>query len=448
MKEKLLVIGNGMAANRLLERLVEFDANRYDIMVFDANRRLNNAPRMMSLERLGEKPYPDIIAHDEDWYAEHGIRLLMSTPVETINTDEQWVCTAGGVQFDYDKLVIATGADPIMVPLLGHTLQGVHVHRDLDDVDYLQNIARNKRRAVVIGGDLPGLQAAVNLEQQGMDVCVVHLGEQLMARQLDSKASFLLRRELERCGIDIRTATRTSDILGDSQVQGLHFADGSETACELVIMAIGNRPSTRLATQAGLAVNHGIVVDDALRTSVDNVHALGECVEPQGKCHGLVALTHDMAEALASTLTGKPASFSSTATAMRLKVNGVDMYSAGRYPDNVAESGLEDIILRDATAGIYKRLVLEGPRLVGIVLYGDTSDADWYADLLRAGTDISEMRDILIFGQAFQEGAERDPSTALAALSDDAEIFGSADLNQDEVRSQSLAKRLQGTPSE
>ena len=447
MKEKLLVIGNGMAARRLLQGLIEFDANRYDITVFEADRRVNNAPRRMSLERFGE-PYHDIITHDEEWYAKHGIRLLLSTPVETINTDEQWVCTANGVQFDYDKLVIATGSDPIMVPLLGHTLQGVHAHRDLDDADYLRKITRNKGRAVVIGGDLPGLQAAVNLRQQGMDVCIVHLEEQLMARQLDSNASFLLRRALERCGIDIRTATRTTDILGDSQVQRLHFADGSEIACEWVIMAIGNRPSTRLATQAGLAVSHGIVVDDAMRTSVDTVHALGDCVEHQGRYHGLMALAYDMAEVLASTLSGKPASFNSAATATRLTVNGIDLYSAGRHPDNAAESGLQDIILRDATAGIYKRLVLEGPRLVGIVLFGDTNDADWYTDMLKTGTDISGMRDILIFGQAFQEDAEQDPSAALAALSDDAEIFGCADLNQDEMRSQSLAKRLQGTPSE
>ncbi len=447
MKQKLLVIGNGVATTCLLEHLIELDANRYDITVLEANTRVSNAPRVMSLERFGEA-YHGIITHDEDWYAEHGIRLLMSTPVETINTDKQWVCTAHGMQFDYDKLVIATGSDPIMVPLLGHTLQGVHVHRDLDDADYLRKITRNKGRAVVIGGDLPGLQAAVSLKQQGMDVCVVHLGERLMASQLDSKAGFLLRRELERCGIGIRTATRTTDILGDSQVLGLHFADGSETTCEKVIMAIGNRPSTRLAAQAGLAVSHGIVVDDTMCTSVDNVHALGDCVDHRGKCHGLMALTHDMAEALASTLSGKPASFSSAATATRLTVNGIDSYSAGRHPDNAAESGLQDIILRDATAGIYKRLVLEGPRLVGIVLYGDTSDADWYADMLKTGTDISEMRDILIFGQAFHEDAERDPSAALAALSDDAEILGCADLNQDEMRFQSLAKRLQGTPSE
>ena len=424
MKEKLLVIGNGMAPGRMLEHLLDIDPDRFDITVFNAEPRVNYNRLMLSHVLSCEKTYEDIITHDEPWHEEHGVKLLMGTPVATIDTVKQSVTTKAGDTFDYDKLVIATGSNPIMIPLPGHQLPGVKVYRDLDDVDYMTKVAQGSGRVVVIGGGLLGLEAAAGLKERGMDVCVVHLTEHLMDKQLDSSASFLLQKEFERRGIEVRTSTSTTEILGDSHVTGVRFANGDETACEMLVMAVGIRPSSIIARQAGMEVNHGIVVDDAMRTSAPNVFALGECVEHQGKCHVLVAPLYDMAKVLANSLTDQQACFTSSATATKLKVNGVDLYSAGEFLDGGEATGIEDIVLRDAAAGIYKRVILEGKRIVGIVLYGDTEDGGWYFDMLKKQTDISEMRETLVFGQAFQGGAALDPTAAVAALPDDAEICG------------------------
>ncbi len=424
MKEKLLIIGNGMAPGRMLEHLLDIDPDRFDVTVFNAEPRVNYNRLMLSHVLSGEKTYEDIITHDDNWYEAHGVKLLMGTPVSTIDTEEQSVTTESGETFDYDKLVIATGSNPIMIPLPGHKLPGVKVYRDLDDVDYMMKVAQRGGRAVVIGGGLLGLEAAAGLKERGMDVCVVHLTEHLMDKQLDSSASFLLQQEFERRGIEVRTSTSTTEILGDTHVTGVRFADGDETDCEMLVMAVGIRPSASIAAQAGIEVNHGIVVDDTLRTSVPNVYALGECVEHQGKCHGLVAPLYDMARVLANSLTDQQACFTSSATATKLKVNGVDLYSAGEFLEGEGAAGIEDIVLRDAAAGIYKRVILEGRRIVGVVLYGDTEDGAWYFDMLKRKTDISELRETLVFGQAFQGGAALDPTAAVAALPDDAEICG------------------------
>lgn len=422
MKEKLLIVGNGMAPGRMLEHLLEADAERYDITVFNAEPRVNYNRLMLSPVLSGDKTYEDIITHDEAWYQTNNINLLRGTRIEKIDTQTQQVFTHSGDPYHYDKLVIATGSNPIMIPLPGHTLPGVRVYRDLDDVEHMLSVAQKGGRAVVIGGGLLGLEAAAGLKEQGMDVCVVHLVEHLMEKQLDSSASYLLQQEFERRGIEVRTATSTTQILGDTEVTGVRFEDGSETDCELLVMAVGIRPATQLAVDAGLEVNRGIVVDDDMHTSAPNVFALGECVEHQGQCYGLVAPLYDMAKTLANTLLDEQLAFASSVTATKLKVNGVDLYSAGEFAESDATN--EDIVLRDAAAGIYKRVILKGSHIAGVVLYGDTDDGSWYFDLLKRQVDVSEMRDTLIFGQAYQGGAQLDPTAAVAALPDDAEICG------------------------
>jgi len=432
MKEKLVVIGNGMAPGRMLERLLEANPERYDITIFNAEPRVNYNRLMLSPVLSGDKSYDDIITHDEKWYDDNNITLHRNAPIERIDSVNRKVfCTSVGEQ-PFDKLVIATGSSPIMIPLPGHELPGVSVYRDLDDVEKMLEVSRNGGKAVVIGGGLLGLEAAAGLKSQGMDVSVVHLADHLMEKQLDSSASFLLQQEFESRGIDVYTSTNTTEILGDTEVTGVMFANGTQISCELLVMAVGIRPATQLALEAGLAVNRGIVVDDAMRTSVPNIFALGECVEHRDHCYGLVAPLYEMAEVLAKVLLDQQSAFTGSVTATKLKVNGVNLYSAGDFEQmqiasdssSGSDLGSDEIVLRDASAGVYKRLILEGPYIKGIVLYGDTDDGAWFFDMLKRKIDISEMRDSIIFGQAYQGGTPLDPMEAVAALPDEAEICG------------------------
>jgi len=427
-KQSLVIIGNGMAPGRMLEHLIEFN-HQYDITIFNAEPRVNYNRLMLSPVLSGEKAYEDIITHDDDWYATNNFVLHKGQKVTAIDTEKKTVSTREGIKQQWDKLVIASGSSPIMLPIPGSDLHGVMTYRDLDDVDRMLDLATLSRvsdkplRAVVIGGGLLGLEAAAGLREQGMDVTVIHLVDTLMEKQLDEPAGWLLKNAFVERGIEICTGAQTESILdaGNGCVSGISLKDGRTIDAELVVMAVGIKPSTELAVTAGVATERGIVVDDQMRTSVDDIYALGECVQHDGQCYGLVAPLYDMAKVLASHLTDQTANYSGSVTATRLKVNGVSLYSAG---DFLEASDTEEIVLRDAAAGIYKRLVLRNNKIAGAVLYGETSDGPWFFDLLKRGTDISEMRDTLIFGQSYQGAADVNPLEAVAALADDAEICG------------------------
>ena len=425
MKEQLLIVGNGMAPGRMLEHLLEMDASRYDITVLNAEPRVNYNRLMLSPVLSGDKRYEDIITHDDAWYAANGVTLMKNTRADMLDVAAHRIMADSDgkvIKLQYDKLVIATGSNPIRIPIPGSTLAGVMVYRDLDDVDIMLQAAKDGGKAVVIGGGLLGLEAAAGLKQQGMDVCVVHLTEYLMDKQLDVAASHLLQAEFERRGIEVRTSTSTSQILGTTRVEGVGFSDGEVIDCDLVVMAVGIRPSTSLARDAGIDCEHGIVVDDDMRTSEADVFALGECVQHRGTCYGLVAPLYDMARTLAHSLLDDAMPFAGAVTATQLKVNGVKLYSAGNFHD--MSNDAEEIVLRDASAGIYKRLLLKDQYIKGVVMYGDTEDGAWFFDMLKRGVDISDMRDTLIFGQAYQGGEPLDPTAAVAALPDEAEICG------------------------
>ena len=421
MKEKLIVIGNGMAPGRMLENLLETDPTRYDITIFNAEPRVNYNRLMLSPVLSGEKNYADIVTHDDEWYENHHIKLHKNTPIQSIDTIQKSVRTHHGDSFAYSKLVIATGSNPIIVPLPGSDLEGVMVYRDLDDVEKMISIASGKGSAVVIGGGLLGLEAAAGLQAQGMSVTVIHLADTLMEKQLDPAAGHLLETAMKLKGIRVITGATTTEIHGTSQVSGISLKNGTRIDCELVVMAVGIRPSCSIANIAGLTVNRGIVVNDAMETSAENVFALGECVEHREICYGLVAPLYEMASVLAKRLLDQPASYTGSATATKLKVSDVDLYSAGDFSDSPDR---EEIVLRDAKAGIYKRIVLENELICGVVLYGDTTDGPWYFDLLKKSVDITEMRETLVYGQAYQGGVSLDPTAAVAALPDDSEICG------------------------
>ncbi len=421
MTEKLVIIGNGMAPGRMLEHLFEKAPGRFAVTIFNAEPRVNYDRIMLSPVLSGEKTFEQIVIHGDSWYIRNGVTLYKGVRIAAVDRAAKTVTSDGGLVESYDRLVIATGSVPVILPVPGHNLPGVLTYRDLDDVGAMMLAAKARGRAVVIGGGLLGLEAAAGLAEQGMQVTVIHLMPTLMERQLDSAAGYLLKNAIEQRGIRVLTGASTKAITGSSRVEAVELEDGTSIPADLVVMAVGIRPNAGLAKIAGLTVNRGIVVDDQMRSSDPDVFAVGECAEHRGVSYGLVAPLYEMAGVLAKTLAGESAAYEGSVTATKLKVTGIDLYSAGDFADR---KGREEIVLRDASAGLYRRLVLENNRVIGAVLYGDTADGPWFFDLLKRQADISDMRETLIFGQGYAGGAPLDPMAAVAALPDEAEVCG------------------------
>ncbi|WP_114954479.1 nitrite reductase large subunit NirB [Sphingosinicella terrae] len=420
-RPRLVVIGNGMAGCRAVEELLARDPDRYRITIIGAEPHVNYNRIMLSPLLAGEKSFDEIVINDAGWYEENKIALVSGDPAVAVDRRAKRVTTRSGAAIPYDKLLLATGSDPVIIPVPGHDLPGVVAFRELADVDAMLAAAEDGGEAVVIGGGLLGLEAAHGLSRRGMRVTVVHLMPTLMERQLDEAAGWLLKSSLEARGQTILTSASTREIYGGGRVEGVRLEDGREVPARLVVMAVGIRPNAALAREAGLEVGRGVVVDDHMVTSDPDVLAVGECAEHRGQCYGLVAPIWDMCRAVADGLTTGPRPYAGSAVSTKLKVSGIDVFSAG---DLAGGAGCEDIVLRDAARGVYKRLIVQGERLVGAVLYGDTEDGNWYFQLLREGADIAPLRDNIIFGRAFAEGGAADPKDAVAALPDEAEICG------------------------
>ncbi|SDA36849.1 nitrite reductase large subunit NirB [Sphingomonas sp. NFR15] len=431
-KPHLIVIGNGMAGCRAVEEILARDPARYRITIFGAEPHVNYNRIMLSPLLAGEKAFDDIVINDLAWYADNAIDLVTSDPVVAIDRDIQTVTARSGRVERYDTLILATGSDPFILPVPGHDLEGVVSFRDMDDVGAMLRAAHAGGDAVVIGGGLLGLEAAHGLSLRGMKVTVLHIMPTLMERQLDEAAGWLLKAALEARGQTILTGAETAEIYGQGKVEGVRLKDGREIRAALVVMAVGIRPNVRLARAAGLAVGRGVHVDDHLVTSDANILAVGECVEHDGLVYGLVAPLWEMCRSLADALVGTPSGYRGSVTSTKLKVSGIDVFSAGDFSGG---AGCEDIVLRDASRGVYKRVVVKDDRVVGAVLYGDTQDGAWYFDLLRREADVAEIRDALIFGQAFANGgaASANPNAAVAALADDVEICGCNGVSKGKV---------------
>src|ERR1700722_12958365 len=422
MTEKLVIIGNGMAPGRMLEHLLEAAPGRYQVTIFNAEPRVNYDRIMLSPVLSGEKDYEQIVIHGDGWYINNDITLYKGHKVATIDRVAKTVTSEPGVVECYDKLVIATGSSPVILPVPGNDLAGVLTFRDLDDVNAMMLAAQSRAKAVVIGGGLLGLEAAAGLKSHGMDVTVLHLMPTLMERQLDSAAGYLLQQAVETRGIKVITKANTKAILGNGKVEAVEQADGTIIPATLVVMAAGIRPNGALAKRASLDVNRGILVDAYMQTSDSDISAIGECAEVGGHTYGLVAPLYDMAKVLAARLAGREAQgFVHNDTATKLKVTGIDLFSVGDFANG---EDPQEIVLRHGSAGIYKRLVLKDNRIIGTVLFGETGDGAWFNDLKKKSVDISDMRETLIFGQSYQGGAPLDPTAAVAALPDEAEMRG------------------------
>lgn len=402
VKKKLVVIGNGMAPGRAIERLLQEDPTLYDITIFNAEDRVNYNRIMLSPILSNEVNYEDIIIHDDAWYQENNIVLHKGEKVVQIDRTQKMVSSEKGIKAHYDTLLIATGSSPIMIPIPGHELEGVLTYRDLDDVYAMVDAAKTKKHAVVIGGGLLGIEAAAGLKAQGMEVTILHLMPTLMERQLDPVAGRLLEKAMRNRGISVITNANTTELKGETHVSSVLLDDGTEIRADIVCMAVGIRPNSNLAKTAGLEVGRGIIVGDDMKTSDPDIYAIGECVEHRGVCYGLVAPLYEMANVIAMRLLGGCDKYSGTEMATQLKVTGINLFSAGDFskgPDR------EEIVLRTSNGNIYKRLILQHDKLIGVVLYGDISGSRWFLDLLKYGRDVSAMRQTLLFGEAFQEDA-------------------------------------------
>jgi NAD(P)H-dependent nitrite reductase small subunit len=395
-RQRLVMIGNGMAGMRVIEELLRIAPERYDITVFGAEPHGNYNRILLSPVLAGEKTVAEIMLHTPEWYAEAGITLHLGEPVTAIDRRKRIVRSAAGREVGYDRLLIATGSRGNRLPIPGAALPGVIAFRDLQDVNLMHAAAEAGQSAVVIGGGLLGLEAAAGLRAQGMAVTVVHGLDVLMERQLDPYAASLLRRSLEERGIRFVMNAMTVAILGEQHVTGLRFKDGREIPADLVVMAAGIKANIELAKAAGLQCAHGIVVDDTMQSFDPRVYAVGECAQHRNRVYGLVAPLWEQARVCATHLAGNGhLRYQGSLIATRLKVTGIELYSAGELN---RVGGSEELRFCDPEAGVYKRLLLRDQRIVGVLLYGDARDANWYQELMVGRVDVSLFRDVLLFG--------------------------------------------------
>ena len=422
-KMKLVVIGNGMAGMRTVEELLKIAPDIYDITVFGDEPHPNYNRIMLSPVLAGEQTVDDIVINTREWYTENKITLHAGKRVNKIDRVKRIVYAEDGTFAEYDRLLLATGSKPFMLPIPGKDLEGVIGFRDISDVDTMIDASSKHKHAVVIGGGLLGLEAANGLAIRGMDVTVVHLNEWLLERQLDNVAGKMLQKSLEDKGLKFLLGKQTEQLVGsDGRVKAVRFKDGQEIPADLVVMAVGIRPNFALAESAGIHCNRGIVVNDTMQTYDPRIYSVGECVSHRGMSYGLVAPLFEMAKVCATHLANFGIGrYTGSVTSTKLKVTGIDLFSAGDFMGN---DKTDEIVLHDAVGGVYKKLVLEGDRLVGACLYGDTADGSWYFQMLKDGKEVHEIRDHLMFGQNHLGDAGHKGQTQAAAMPDNAEVCG------------------------
>lgn len=400
-RTRLVLIGNGMVGMRAVEEIIARKPERFAITVFGAEPHGNYDRIQLSPVLAGEKSFDAIMIHDHAWYAAHGVIFRAGERVTGIDRAAREVISADGTRTPYDTLIIATGSLPATLPIPGTMLPGVVAFRTRADVEAMLRAAEKGGSAVIIGGGLLGLEAANGLKHRGMDVTVLHLMQHLMERQLDPVAGAMLKQDLARRGINVITRASTEAILGGEKVTGVLLEDGRSLAADLVVMAIGIRPNIELARVCGLSVNRGILVDDYLATNDSAIFAVGECVEHRGAIFGLVAPLYDMAHILAERLCGQnEAVYETATTGARLKVTGIDMFSAG---DIYGDEDTEILMFRDAARGVYKRLVVRDDHLIGTLLYGEIGDSVAYLDLMRERCRIAARDQLMFTPQAARE---------------------------------------------
>jgi nitrite reductase (NADH) large subunit len=397
VSEPLVVVGNGMAAARLVDELAKAALGRYAIAVIGDEPRLAYNRVLLSSVLAGETASHDIELRPASWWRDRGVTLKYGCVATEIDVGRREIKIANEESIEFSRLVLATGSTPLRLNVPGADLAGVHTFRDGRDVDLLLTLAAQRKRVVVVGGGLLGLEAAYGLAKAGASVTLLHLMDRLMERQLDVPAAELLKSLVERKGIKILLNANTARLHGETRVEGIELTDGRRIDADAVIFAAGIRPNIALAKAARIPVGRGIVVDDHLQTGASDIFALGECAEHRGICYGLVEPAYEQARVLAQHLAGNAAAYSGSVVATNLKVSGVSVFSAG---DFIGAEGSEAIVLNDVRHGTYKKLVIADGRLIGAVLVGDVGDALWYLELIRGREPIARIRNRMMFGRS------------------------------------------------
>ncbi|MBE0587247.1 MAG: NAD(P)/FAD-dependent oxidoreductase [Hydrogenophaga sp.] len=428
-KSKLVMVGNGMAGVRTLEELLKIAPEFYDITVFGAEPHPNYNRILLSPVLAGEQTLEEIVLNDWSWYTDNGITLHAGYKVTEVDRVKRVVHAVGPngepVSAEYDRLIMATGSNPFILPIPGKDLKGVLAYRDIADTQAMIDAATTYKHAVVIGGGLLGLEAANGLMKRGMTVSVVHVAPWLMERQLDDVAGKLLQKSLEERGMKFLIGAQTQELVGgeDGRVKAIRFKDGTELPADLLVMAVGIRPNTELAERMRLHVNKGIVVSDTMQTvTYARIYAVGECAAHRGIAYGLVAPLFEQGKVLATHLAefgiGR---YTGSLTSTKLKVTGIDLFSAGNFTGG---DDTEEIVMSDPSGGVYKKLVIQGDKLVGACLYGDTVDGSWYFKLLREGRSVADIRDKLMFGESNIGDTGHEGHSKAAAMKDSDEVCG------------------------
>jgi nitrite reductase (NADH) large subunit len=396
VSEPLVIVGNGMAAVRLVDELVKTALGRYAIAVIGEEPGLAYNRVLLSSVLAGETASHDIELKPAIWWRDRGVTLKYGCRVIEVDVGRRELKIAGDESVEFSRLVLATGSSPLRLNVPGADLLGVHTFRDSRDMDLLLALAARKKPVVVVGGGLLGLETAYGLAKAGTSVTLLHLMDRLMERQLDVPAADLLKSLVEHKGIAVLLNADTARICGTTRVEGVELSDGRQIEADAVVFAAGIRPNTQLARDAGITVNRGIVVDDHLQTSAEGIYALGDCAEHRGVCYGLVEPAYEQARVLAQQLAGRNAIYQGSVVATNLKVSGVSVFSAG---DFLGGEDSEAIVLNDIKRGTYKKLVISDGRLVGAVLIGEVGDALWYLELIRARKAIAAIRKDMMFGR-------------------------------------------------
>lgn len=418
-KEKLVLVGNGMAGVNAVEHLLKLAPGKYEVTIFGSEPHPNYNRILLSYVLAGDSKVDDIVIHPYEWYENNGITLYTGQTVTAIDTAAQTVTSDKGLTVSYDKLILATGSNPFMLPLPGADKEGVMAYRTIDDCEKMIAAAKTYKKAVVIGGGLLGLEAARGFLNLGMKVDVVHIVDTIMERQLDRTASKMLQEALEAQGMNFLLGKQSEEILGDRRVTGLKFKDGTVAEADLIVMAVGIRPNVQLAKDAGLECNPGIVVNDYLQTSAPNVYAVGECAMHRGIAYGLVAPLYEQGAVLAKHLAGvETRPYEGSVVYTKLKVSGVDVFSGGSFND---AEGTKAIRVQDEFSGVYKKVVIKDNKIIGAVLFGDTSDSSRLMQMIRDGSDITGMEKTAILKDSSGSGGA---GGGAADMSDETIICG------------------------
>ena len=438
-RKKLVLIGNGMAGVRTIEHLIKLNPDAYDITILGAEPYPNYNRIMLSSVLAGEAELRDIMINSWEWYLENHIHLLTGHTVKYINTLRQSVITDQGFEAAYDELIIATGSNPFMLPIPGADKEGVIAFRDIRDCEMMIEASKQHKKAVVIGGGLLGLEAARGLLNLGMDVSVVHIHPYVMERQLDVSASRMLQSALEAQGMKFILQKHSTSITGKNRVKSLHFADGSEVQADLIVMAVGIRPNIDLARAAGVRVNRGIVVDDYMQTNIPHIYAVGECAEHRGIAYGLVAPLYEQGAVLAKRLAGiDTPRYSGSVTSTKLKISGVDVFSAGRFDD---APGTQALRIQDDLAGTYKKIVIQDGRVVGAVLFGDIADGASLFSLIKNGDIVTGREKELLLGFPIsQHSGSASSNNRLESMDDEEIICGCNGVSKGTIKETILTK--------